>query len=252
MFFAIHNPKLEEYINRKSRTNSKVEAAHILKNMLRRRSSISTIVFQLFEYANIKNGAATYVYPVQNNQLIHHNHVHNSVTSTKTSQNIGIRAHSIIKSFQAGHLKTTAVHIRKLHNININHIDVVYKMFIDTIASPSPSPSPSPSRLEKNVEEFKLDEICEKRNKIKYARKDIIFLALAAYMHIKEEDINTRAVFISLTEEELENIKAANFGGGNDTEEMSHVTSAPPSQTKTQPKAEEDKDNDEKYKYLLS
>jgi hypothetical protein len=224
--------------------------------MLRRRSSISTIVFQLFEYANIKNGAATYVYPLQNNQLIHHNHVHNSVTSTKTSQNIGIRAHSIIKSFQAGHLKTTAVHIRKLHNININHIDVVYKMFIDTIASPSPSPSPS--RLA-NESEYNLDEICEKRNKIKYARKDIIFLALAAYMHIKEEDINTRAVFISLTEEELDNIKAANFGGGNDDdgddpEEMSHVTSAPtpPSQTKTQPKAEEDKDNDEKYKYLLS
>ena len=207
MFFAIHNPKLEEYINRKyesanisSSTSTKqhqrqqltprMAAAHVLKNMIRRKDSTSTIVYQLFVYANIKKGAATYVYlpPKQ----------HEIIVSAQTSQNVPTIpaqniANTIIKSFRAGHLKTTAVHICKLQkSISDEDIDIVYRLYIDSILENKQCP----------IYTIKVDEICEKRYKIQYRRKDIIFLALVTYMHMIEDDINIRGVFISLTEEE--------------------------------------------------
>ena len=67
MFFAIHNPKIEEYINMKQLLSNNTgnedahtdAAAHILKNMLRRRANTSTLVFQLYTYAKIRKGAVT-------------------------------------------------------------------------------------------------------------------------------------------------------------------------------------------------
>jgi len=266
MFFAIHNPKLEEYINRKQcsldRKDSylpthtetiynptlnkqqildiEITISHILKNMLKRRSSISTIVYQLFEYAYINERAPTYVYPQVRT-------LNTSMTSTKSSQTIqkyaGGCANSIIKSFRSGHLKTTAVHIYKLYSNCIEDIDIVYRMFVESITHSK--------TLEYNVNET-VNEICEKRQKIKYMRKDIIFLALVAYMHIKEEDINTRGVFISLTEEEVSNINSANVSNKLLCYEDNDVTSShdiKPSllYTKLQSNVEY-----EKYKYLLS
>ena len=63
MYFAIHNPKLEEYINMKHASTNSNEEIHILKNMIRRRANTSTLVFQLYMYANIQKGAVTYIYP---------------------------------------------------------------------------------------------------------------------------------------------------------------------------------------------
>jgi len=207
MFFAIHNPKLEEYINRKYESTNissststkekqrhiltpKIAASHVLKNMIRRRESTSTIVYQLFEYANIKNGKATYVYPSKQSTLMQKQH--QSIASSQTSQNDPARhvANTIIKSFCAGHLKTTAVHICKLRkSIRPDDIHIVYRLYIDSL-------------VENQQSAICADEITEKIYKIQYHRKDIIFLALVAYMHMKEDDINIRAVFISLTEEE--------------------------------------------------
>lgn len=222
MFFAIHNPKLEEYINRKyestnisSSTSSKekprqlltpkIAAAHVLKNMIRRRESTSTIVYQLFEYANIKNGKATYVYPSK--QYILMQKQQHSIATPQTSQNVpNITAqniaNTIIKSFRAGHLKTTAVQICKLKkSICPDNIHIVYRLYIDSI-------------VENQQSAICADEICEKMNKIRYHRKDIIFLALVAYMHMNEDDINIRAVFISLSEEEMAVVDGGDREGG--------------------------------------
>jgi hypothetical protein len=244
MFFAIHNPKLEEYINRKYESTNissststkekqrhiltpKIAASHVLKNMIRRRESTSTIVYQLFEYANIKNGKATYVYPFQHSTQKRHQ----SIASSQTSQNDPARhvANTIIKSFRAGHLKTTAVNICKLQkSIRPDDIDIVYRLYIDSILENQQSA----------IYTNKVDEICEKRYKIQYNRKDIIFLALVTYMHVNEEDINIRAVFISLTDEE-----AALVNDVNDeviVEEIKKCQDMPQSP------------NDIKYKCLLS
>jgi hypothetical protein len=87
--------------------------------------------------------------------------------------------------------------------------------------------------------------------KIKYQRKDIIFLALAIYMKIHEDDIITQSVFISLTEEETilitaemetmyeDDAEECLFPGSDDA-----ITLPPYHTTNNQ--------YDEKYQYLLT
>ena len=87
MFFSIHNPKMEEYIQKKTSTSF----ADIIKNMIKRRHYTSTIVFQLYTHAYTNNGNVTCVYPKYK----------------------GI-AERLIKSYQSNHLKTTAVGIRRV------------------------------------------------------------------------------------------------------------------------------------------
>ena len=165
MYFAIHNPKLEEYINMKHAAcanDPDAATANILKNMIRRRAYTSTLVFQLYMYANIQNGAVTYIYPAS------------ASTSMPASA-------SVLKSLTSRHLKTAAVVIHKLQSIET--------IYADYIANASlVSPPPSPSRL----------------FHIKYTRKDIILLALVCYMKIDEIDINTKGIFISATKEEID------------------------------------------------
>jgi hypothetical protein len=167
MYFAIHNPKLEEYINMKntSTTNSN-EEIHILKNMIRRRANTSTLVFQLYMYANIQKGAVTYIYP--------------SSASSASSSNPPV---SILKSLASSHLKTAAAVIHKLQTDKRISIETIYAVYIANLGIPSSSPS--------------------KLSNIKYTRKDIIFLALVCYMKIDEIDINTKGIFIAATKEEI-------------------------------------------------
>ena len=169
MYFAIHNPKLEEYINMKttSTTNSN-EEIHILKNMIRRRANTSTLVFQLYMYANIQKGAVTYIYP--------------SSASSSTSSTSSAPV-SILKSLASSHLKTAAAVIHKLQTDKRISIETIYAVYIANIGFPYSSPS--------------------KLSNIKYTRKDIIFLALVCYMKIDEIDINTKGIFIAATNEEI-------------------------------------------------
>ena len=117
MYFAIHNPKLEEYINMKHASTNSNEEIDILKNMIRRRANTSTLVFQLYMYANIQKGAVTYIYP-----------------SSASS--------SILKSLASSHLKTAAAVIHKLQTDNKRiSIETIYAVYIANLGIPSSHPS---------------------------------------------------------------------------------------------------------------
>ena len=88
MFFAIHNPKMEDYMQKKTQQQN---TRDIIKNMIKRRHYTSTIVFQLYTHAYTNEGNVSVIYP-------------------KDKDNI---ANQLIKSFQSNHLKTTAVLLRR-------------------------------------------------------------------------------------------------------------------------------------------
>jgi hypothetical protein len=92
MFFAIHNPKMEDYIQKKSAAATAVEKKRnpvdIIKNLLKRRNYTSTIVFELYAHAYTNEGNVTHIYPKYKNNIL-------------------------IKSFKENHLKTTAVIMRR-------------------------------------------------------------------------------------------------------------------------------------------
>jgi hypothetical protein len=186
MFFAIHNPKMEDYIQKKTKAIQEEEtepesgiistapaaaatAADIIKNMIKRRHYTSTIVFRLYTHAYTNNGNVTHIYPKYKNG-----------------------AERLIKSFQSNHLKTTAVHIRRTSAAASASAAVLeFLAYIITSAPTTPASSTAIAVLHKI------------NNHIHYKRKDIIILALVCYMKIHEADINTKNIFIAATPEEL-------------------------------------------------
>ena len=169
MFFAIHNPKMEDYIQKKTSTPFPAAAAHIIKNMIKRRQHTSTIVFELYTHAYTNEGNVSVIYP-------------------KDKDNI---ANQLIKSFQSNHLKTTAVLLRRC-----------------ATPPPTPSPihavieyimTTQPTLSTVTTATAVLNKI---NNQIKYRHKGIIILALICYMKIDEDDINKKNIFISATPEE--------------------------------------------------
>jgi hypothetical protein len=163
MFFAIHNPKMEDYIQKKTSTS----LADIIKNMLKRRNYTSTIVFRLYTHAYMNNGNVTHIYPKYKGC-----------------------ADGLIKSHQFNHLKTTAVHIRRAFAA----IPAAIPAFLAYIITTAPT-TPASSNATAVINRI--------NNHIHYKRKDIIILALACYMKIDEADINTKNIFIAATPEEL-------------------------------------------------
>lgn len=196
MFFAIHNPKMEDYIQKKTGQRN---IPDIIKNMIKRRHYTSTIVFQLYTHAYTNQGNVSYIYP-------------------KYKDNI---ARQLIKSYQANHLKTTAVLLRRA---------AAPAEFIEYIMTTQPITLTIATASATAV----LDKI---NNHINYARKDIILLALACYMKIDEEDINKKNIFIAVTPEEIN-------GTHNTT-----PTATPPA---TEPPPQSTSPYDKKYKYLYS
>lgn len=164
MFFAIHNPKMEEYINKKASTASSAATAiaSIIKNMIKRRHYTSTIVYQLYTHAYINNGNVTHIYP-----------------KYKESHEI------LIKSYESNHLKTTAVHIRKAY------------------ATATTVPPASVSALLEHIIAEASAAGGRTPPHIQYKHKDIILLALICHMKIDEEDINTKSIFIAATPEDF-------------------------------------------------
>ena len=174
MFFAIHNPKMEDYIQKKTSAASPA-AAHIIKNMIKRRQHTSTIVYQLYTHAYTNEGNVSVIYP-------------------KDKDNI---ANQLIKSFQTNRLKTTAVLLRRGAATSATSALHAFLNYIITTQSISIGSS--------TVTQI-LDKI---NNQIKYRHKDIIILALTCYMKIDEDDINKKNIFISATPEEEENATTA-------------------------------------------
>ena len=194
MFFAIHNPKMEDYIQKKTKVIQEQEngqepnsgiisnaataasaaaaAADIIKNMIKRRHYTSTIVFRLYTHAYTNNGNVTHIYPKYKNG-----------------------ADRLIKSFQSNHLKTTAVHIRRTFAAAAAaaaaSVIPEFLAYIITSAPTTPALSTASAVLHKI------------NNHIHYKRKDIIIIALVCYMKIHEDDINTKNIFIASTPEEL-------------------------------------------------
>ena len=184
MFFAIHNPKMEDYIQKKTNAIPEPEsgiisaapaaaaAADIIKNMIKRRHYTSTIVFRLYTHAYTNNGNVTHIYPKYKNG-----------------------GDGLIKSFQSNHLKTTAVHIRRTSASAAASAAasavLEFLAYIITSAPTTPASSTAIAVLHKI------------NNHIHYKRKDIIILALVCYMKIHEDDINTKNIFIAATPEEL-------------------------------------------------
>lgn len=164
MFFAIHNPKMEDYMQKKTQQQN---TRDIIKNMIKRRHYTSTIVFELYTHAYTNEGNVSVIYP-------------------KDKDNI---ANQLIKSFQSNHLKTTAVLLRKAAPAPTLSVFIEYIMTTQPVVS---SASAAASVMNKI------------NNHISYHRKDIIILALTCYMKIDEEDINKKNIFIAATEEESE------------------------------------------------
>ena len=216
MYFAIHNPKLEEYINMKhastTNSNEETEYANILKNMIRRRANTSTLVFQLYMYANIQKGAVTYIYP--------------SSTPASTPTPVPVPT-PVLKSLASSHLKTAAAVIHKLQTDKRISIETIYAVYIANLGIPAP-----PSKL----------------SNIKYTRKDIIFLALVCYMKIDEIDINTKGIFIAATKEEI----AATETAATKEEIAATETAATPHTTTPHTVTATTPTYDQKYKYLLT
>jgi hypothetical protein len=178
MFFAIHNPKMEGYIQKKS-TDAVGRARNpqdIIKNMLNRRNYTSTIVFQLYTHAYTNKGTVTHIYP-------------------KYKGNI------LIKSFKENHLKTTAVLLRREcaaaaadDAVAIEPTTAALTEFLEYIITTQPT----------NIQQATADTVVTKiNNDINYKRKDIILLALVCYMKVDEGEINKKNIFITATAEEL-------------------------------------------------
>ena len=173
MFFAIHNPKMEEYIQKKTQNNPEhnpehnPQTPHIIKNMIKRRNYTSTIVFQLYTHAYTNDGNVSYIYP-------------------KDKDN------ALIKSYQSNHLKTTAVHLRRHYVVAATTPAVVafveYMMTTKSIYSTIMNPT---------------DVLSKINNNINYNNKDIIILALLCYMKLDEDDINQKNIFIAATTDEI-------------------------------------------------
>lgn len=173
MFFAIHNPKMEDYIQKKTQQQN---TRDIIKNMIKRRHFTSDIVFQLYTYAYTNQGNVSVIYP-------------------KDKDNI---ANQLIKSFQSNHLKTTAVLLRRAAHAPALAAFIEYIMTTQPVmASASASAAASAASASASV-------INKINNHISYRRKDIIILALTCYMKIDEEDINKKGIFIAATDEERE------------------------------------------------
>ena len=164
MFFAIHNPKMEDYIQKKTQQQN---TRDIIKNMIKRRHFTSDIVFQLYTYAYTNQGNVSVIYP-------------------KDKDNI---ANQLIKSFQSNHLKTTAVLLRRAAHAPALAVFIEYIMTTQPVTA---SASASATVINKI------------NNHISYRRKDIIILALTCYMKIDEEDINKKNIFIAATDEECD------------------------------------------------
>jgi hypothetical protein len=187
MFFAIHNPKMEDYIQKKTTTatatataataststaSTATATAHIIKNMIKRRQHTSTIVFELYMHAYANEGNVSVIYP-------------------KDKDNI---ANQLIKSFQSNHLKTTAVLLRKCAAATASTASPPpIHTFIEHIITTQPILSTITSAT------AVLDKI---NNHINYHEKGIIILALTCYMKIDEDDINKKNIFITATPEE--------------------------------------------------
>jgi hypothetical protein len=239
MYFAIHNPKLEEYINMKhaaaaaaaatatatatATDDADAAAANILKNMIRRRANTSTLVFQLYMYANIQKGAVTYIYPAS--------------ASTPVSTPVSASA-SVLKSLTSTHLKTAAAMIHKLHIGSGSGIESIYNDYVAATAHPRHNTSSEAPAVGGRYPPATATATPSTRlSVIKYSRKDIIFLALVCYMKIDESDINTKGIFISATKEEI----------------MAPPPPPAPSPSPSpSPSTPSSSPYDEKYKYLLT
>lgn len=174
MFFAIHNPKMEEYIQKKTQRQHNPQhtpqhnpqhTPHIIKNMIKRRNYTSTIVFQLYTHAYTNDGNVSYIYPKDNDN-------------------------ALIKSYQSNHLKTTAVHLRRHYAAATPAVVefVEYMMTTKSIYSTIMSP---------------IDVLGKINHNINYNNKDIIILALLCYMKLDEDDINQKNIFIAATTDEI-------------------------------------------------
>lgn len=239
MFFAIHNPKMEEYIQKKVsidiETDNDAAAAasqrqqayrDIMNNMLKRRHHTSTIVFQLYTHAYTNQGNVTHVYPKYKND---------------TSK-------QLIKSYQSNHLKTTAVLLRRAvtsasASASVSSPVILpahLKTFLEYVITTAPTTASG------STAEAILNKI---NTYISYKRKDIILLALLCYMKIDEDDINKKNIFIAAT------ATATATATTTTTTTASATATATAANELEIPSAEcvaNDTVYDEKYKYLYT
>ena len=184
MFFAIHNPKMEGYIQKKS-TDAEGRDRNpqdIIKNMIQRRNYTSTIVFQLYTHAYTNKGNVTHIYPKYKNNIL-------------------------IKSFRENHLKTTAVLLKRecaaaSDDTGTGAIEPTAALseFLEYIITTQPTII----RPHTITTTTAADTVVHRMNNdINYKRKDIILLALVCYMKTDEGDINKKNIFITATEEDL-------------------------------------------------
>lgn len=181
MFFAIHNPKMEDYIQKKMLSSdasyTKITTAwwDIMKNMIKRRNYTSTIVFRLYTYSYTTQSTVTHVYPRYKDDP----------------------AKQLVKSYQSNHLKTTVVLTRRIFETHHHqHQDLscpIIETFLEYLITTAPTISTASTSA----------DVIRKISNIQYKRKDIIVLALLCYMKMDEDDINHKNIFIAATQDEM-------------------------------------------------
>ena len=198
MFFAIHNPKMEDYIQKKSASavGKKRNPVDIIKNLLKRRNYTSTIVFELYTHAYTNEGNVTYIYPKYKNNI----------------------ASQMIKSFQDNHLKTTAVLLKRQWGVGAaatatatSTATSTISEFAEYIITTQPTiiqPAVPHHSNEVPAVGGRIPPLNKLIHDINYKRKDLIFLALVCYMKVDEDDINKKNIFISATDEEVNDATA--------------------------------------------
>jgi len=212
MFFAIHNPKMEEYIQKKLNTVIDEDSDRpqtqnfrdIIKNMIKRRHYTSKIVFQLYTHAYTNKGNVTYIYPQYKGK--------DAISK------------QLIKSYQSNHLKTTAVLLRRASASDSASAVIAFIEHVITTAPTIPSASTATAVLNKI------------NNHISYERKDIILLALMCHMKLDEDDINKKNIFIAATEDD-----------DNTLIQQTPTAAIEPERSSPSPSL-----YDEKYKYLYT
>jgi hypothetical protein len=237
MFFAIHNPKMEDYIQKKTNEEPKSRVtnawADIVKNMIKRRNHTSTIVFQLYTYAYTTQSNVTHVYPKYKNDI----------------------AKQLIKSYKSNHLKTTVVLTRRLFASDATTTTTTATASSDTTTASQHYHTATSSQVFTSFLEYVIttapttssssttrDIIAKINHHIGYKRKDIIVIALLCYMKIDEDDINKKNIFIAATQDEITSAS---------TSSASTELEIPLTQLQMSP-SETGYAYDEKYKYLYT
>jgi hypothetical protein len=208
MFFAIHNPLLEGYIqdvvigvkNREPGYNVHdavfCEGAKVIKTLHVRVSYTSSLMYQLYQYAVVQNGCATVVYQGKKGDRM----VKRAISAACGSDCVeeGGIYKTFLKSVDNMRLKNAAVILLQRFSTNAGNVHDqamrrkvanVYRIFTSYLIQRKCVVDES-IVLKTND----MDKMCNGFNDICYSNRAVLLLATVCHVFIKEEHMNLACV----------------------------------------------------------